>query len=128
MGIDDVVNKSKEFLEQNKEKIEQALRSDKAEHVSDSVINAAAEFVKKITPESAHAKVDSVREKVDGAVGGGNAGGGNEGGSGAEAAASADAAAKDAQSPAPAADKPATDKPAADDNPTADAPGAAGIA
>ncbi|MCR2825103.1 Rv0909 family putative TA system antitoxin [Microbacterium sp. zg.Y909] len=123
MGIDDVVNKSKEFLEQNKEKIEQALRSDKAEHVSDSVINAAAEFVKKITPESAHAKVDSVREKVDGAVGGGNAGG-----SGAEAAASADAAAKDAQSPAPAADKPATDKPAADDNPTADAPGSAGIA
>ncbi|MCR2802228.1 Rv0909 family putative TA system antitoxin [Microbacterium sp. zg-Y818] len=123
MGIDDVVNKSKEFLEQNKEKIEQALRSDKAEHVSDSVINAAAEFVKKITPESAHAKVDSVREKVDGAVGGGNAGG-----SGAEAAASADAAAKDAQSPAPATDKPATDKPAADDNPTAEAPGAAGIA
>jgi len=109
MGIDDVVNKSKQFLEQNKDKIEQALHSDKAEQVSDSVINAAAEFVKKITPESAHAKVDSVREKVDGAVGGGN-----KGGSGAEAASSADAAAKDAQSPAPGADKPAADGPAAD--------------
>ena len=69
MGIDDVVNKSKQFLEQDKEKIEQALHSDKAEHVSDSVINAAAEFIKKITPDSADAKIDDAREKVDGAVG-----------------------------------------------------------
>lgn len=69
MGIDDVVNKSKQFLEENKEKIEHALRSDKAEEVSDKVIGAAAEFVKKITPDSADAKVDDVRDKVDGAVG-----------------------------------------------------------
>lgn len=69
MGVDDMVNKGKEFLEQHKDKIDQALRSDKAEEASDKVIDAAAEFVKKITPDSADAKVDDVREKVDGAIG-----------------------------------------------------------
>ncbi|WP_306816760.1 MULTISPECIES: hypothetical protein [Microbacterium] len=87
MGIDDVVNKSKQFLEQNKEKIEQALHSDKAEQVSDNVINAAAEFVKKITPDSADAKVDDVRDKVDGAVG-------NDGSAQAQAGDQRDAAPK----------------------------------
>lgn len=69
MGVDDMVNKSKEFLEQNKDKIEQALRSDKAEEISDKVLRAATEFVKKITPDSADAKIDEVRGKVDGALG-----------------------------------------------------------
>lgn len=87
MGIDDVVNKSKQFLEQNKEKIEKALHSDKAEQVSDNVINAAAEFVKKITPDSADAKVDDVRDKVDGAVG-------NDGSAQAQAGDQRDAAPK----------------------------------
>ncbi|WP_306817316.1 MULTISPECIES: Rv0909 family putative TA system antitoxin [unclassified Microbacterium] len=69
MGVDDVVNKGKEFLEQNREKIERALRSDKAEEVSDKVLQAATEFVKKIAPDSAGEKIDKVREKVDGALG-----------------------------------------------------------
>ena len=69
MGIDDVVNKGKEFLEQNKEKIDEALTSDKAEEVSDGALNAAAEFVKKVAPDSVDEKVDGVRDSVDRAVG-----------------------------------------------------------
>lgn len=69
MGIEDVVNQGKEFLEQNKAKIDEALKSDKAEEVSDSVLDAAAEFVKKVAPDSVDAHVDGVRDNIDKAVG-----------------------------------------------------------
>lgn len=69
MGIDDVVNQGKAFLEQNKGKIDEALKSDKAEEVSDSVLDAAAEFVKKVAPDSVDAHVDGVRDNIDKAVG-----------------------------------------------------------
>ena len=55
MGIDDVVNKGKQFLEQHKEEIDRNLKSDKAEDVSDKVLDAAAEFVKKVAPDSVDA-------------------------------------------------------------------------
>ena len=69
MGIDDLVNQGKEFLEQNKEKIDQALNSDQAEEVSDNVLDAAADFVKKVAPDSVDQRVDSVRDNVDQAIG-----------------------------------------------------------
>lgn len=69
MGIDDLVNKGKEFLEQNKDKINDVIHSDKAEGVSDSVLDAGAEFVKKLTPDEHDAKVDGVRDSVDKQVG-----------------------------------------------------------
>lgn len=69
MGIDDLVNQGKEFLEQNKEKIEETLGSDQAEDVSDSVLDAAADFVKKIAPDSVDAQVDSIRDTIDSKLG-----------------------------------------------------------
>nr|WP_314843342.1 Rv0909 family putative TA system antitoxin [uncultured Microbacterium sp.] len=69
MGIDDLVNKGKDFLEQNKEKIEEVLHSEKAETVSDSVLDAGANFVKKIAPEGVESHVDSVRENIDKSIG-----------------------------------------------------------
>ncbi|MCT9001990.1 Rv0909 family putative TA system antitoxin [Microbacterium memoriense] len=69
MGIDDVVNQGKAFLEQNKGKIDEALKSEQAEGISDSVLDAAAEFVKKVAPDSVDAKVDGVRDSLDKAVG-----------------------------------------------------------
>lgn len=69
MGIDDIVNQGKEFLEQNKDKIGEALKSDQAEDVSDSVLDAAADFVKKLAPDSVDAQVDGVRDNVDKAIG-----------------------------------------------------------
>lgn len=69
MGIEDLVNQGKEFLEQNKAKIEEVLGSDQAEEVSDNVLDAAADFVKKVAPDSIDAQVDGVRENIDKAVG-----------------------------------------------------------
>jgi hypothetical protein len=42
MGIDDLVNQGKDFLEKNKDQIEQTLKSDQAEEVSDKALDAAA--------------------------------------------------------------------------------------
>jgi len=69
MGLDDIVNQGKQFLEQNKDKIDEVIHSDKAEEVSDNVLDAAADFVKKVAPDQFDAKVDEVRDQVDGAIG-----------------------------------------------------------
>ncbi len=69
MGIDDLVNQGKAFLEQNKRKIDETLKSEQAEQVSDKVLDAAADFVKKVAPDSVDAKVDGVRDSIDQAVG-----------------------------------------------------------
>lgn len=69
MGIDDLVNQGKAFLEQNKRKIDETLKSEQAEQVSDKVLDAAADFVKKVAPDSVDAKVDGVRDRIDQAVG-----------------------------------------------------------
>lgn len=69
MGIDDLVNQGKEFLEQNKDKIDEAIKSDQAEQVSDNVLDAAADFVKQVAPDSVDPHVDGVRDNVDKAVG-----------------------------------------------------------
>lgn len=69
MGIDDLVNQGKDFLEQNKDKIDQALKSEQAEGVSDNALNAAADFVKKVAPEEHHDKVDGMRDNIDKSIG-----------------------------------------------------------
>jgi hypothetical protein len=69
MGIDDLVSKGKDFLEQNKDKLGEALRSDQAEQVSDDALDAAAGFVKKVAPDSVDGHVDGVRDNIDKAIG-----------------------------------------------------------
>lgn len=69
MGIDDLVNQGKQFLEQNKDKIDEVIKSDKAEEISDGALDAAADFVKKVAPDGADPHVDSVRDSIDKAVG-----------------------------------------------------------
>lgn len=69
MGIEDLVNKGKEFLDQNKDKIQEVLKSGQAEDISDTVLDAGAEFVKKLTPDEHDAKIDDVRAAVDKSVG-----------------------------------------------------------
>ena len=63
MGIDDVVNQGKALYEQNKDKIDEALKSEQAEDVSDSVLDTGSEWVKKITPDEHDGKVDDVRDR-----------------------------------------------------------------
>ncbi|WP_194397469.1 hypothetical protein [Microbacterium atlanticum] len=69
MGIDDIVNQGKDFLEQNKDKIDDVITSEQAEGVSDNVLDAAAEFVKKVAPDSVDQHVDGFRDHIDKAVG-----------------------------------------------------------
>ena len=69
MGIDDIVNQGKEFLDQNKDKIDDVLKSEQAEGISDNVLDAAADFVKKVAPDSIDQHVDGVRDNIDKAVG-----------------------------------------------------------
>jgi hypothetical protein len=69
MGVEDLVNQGKDFLEQNKDKIAEALNSDQAEQVSDGALDAATEFVKKVAPETAHESVHGVRDNIDKSIG-----------------------------------------------------------
>ena len=69
MGIDDLVNQGKDFLEQNKDKIDDVIKSEQAEGVSDNVLDAAADFVKKVAPDSIDQHVDGVRDNIDKAIG-----------------------------------------------------------
>ena len=69
MGFDDIVNQGKGMYEQHKDKIDDALKSEKAEGVSDSVLDTGAAWAKKIAPDEHDAKVDEFRANIDKSVG-----------------------------------------------------------
>ena len=69
MGIEDLVNQGKDFLEQNKDKIGEALKSEQAEGVSDGALDAAADFVKKVAPDEHDATIGGVRDNIDKSIG-----------------------------------------------------------
>lgn len=69
MGIDDLVNQGKQFLDQHKDKIDETLKSEQAEGVSDKALDAAADFVKKVAPDSVDQHVDGVRDNIDKHIG-----------------------------------------------------------
>ncbi|WP_417508715.1 hypothetical protein [Microbacterium sp.] len=68
MAIDDLVNKGKDLYEQNKDKVDNALKSEQAEDVSDKVLDGVADFAKKIAPDAA-AKIDEIRDAADKSIG-----------------------------------------------------------
>ena len=72
MGIQEsfngAVDKGKELFEQNRDKIEEAVKSEQAEGVSDKVLDGVADFAKKIAPGAAD-KIDEIRDNADKAVG-----------------------------------------------------------
>ncbi len=69
VAIDDIVNPGKKLFEENRGKIEEALKSEQAEGVSDKLLDGAAEAIKKVVPPEHHAKVDETRANVDKHVG-----------------------------------------------------------
>lgn len=68
MGIDDAVNKGRDYLEQNKDKIAEAVKSEQAEDISDKVLDGVADFAKKIAPGAAE-KIDEIRDAADKSIG-----------------------------------------------------------
>ncbi|MFB9308350.1 prolyl oligopeptidase PreP (S9A serine peptidase family) [Agromyces hippuratus] len=68
-SLDDITKKAQDFIEENKDKIAEALDSEQAEDISDKLLDGVTEAAKKVVPEEHHDKIDGVRENIDGAVG-----------------------------------------------------------
>ena len=68
-SLDDITKKAQDFIEDNKDKIADALDSEQAEDISDKLLDGVTEAAKKVLPEEHHDKVDGVRANIDGAVG-----------------------------------------------------------
>lgn len=67
-AINDAVNKGKEFIEQNKDKVEELLHSEQAEQISDKILDGASDLAKKVAPGAAE-QIDGVRDNLDKSVG-----------------------------------------------------------
>ena len=68
-ALDDLTKKAGDFVEENKDKINEALNSEQAEEISDKVLDAVSDAAKKVTPDEHDAKVDAVRDNIDKAIG-----------------------------------------------------------
>jgi hypothetical protein len=66
-NLDDVTGKAKEFLNDNK--VKDALNSDKAEEVSDSILDAVAGAADTITGGRFHDRIDEARDAADKKIG-----------------------------------------------------------
>ncbi|WP_437584151.1 antitoxin [Paramicrobacterium sp. CJ85] len=69
MGFDDMLNKGKELYEQNKDKIDDALHSEKAEGISDSVLDKASETADSVTGGKFTDKISGARDAADKKIG-----------------------------------------------------------
>ena len=68
-ALDDLTKKAQDFVEENKDQINEALNSEQAEDISDKVLDAVSDAAKKVTPDEHDDKVDSVRDNIDKAIG-----------------------------------------------------------
>ena len=68
-ALDDLTKKAQDFVEENKDTINDALNSQQAEDISDKVLDAVSDAAKKVTPDDHDAKVDDVRANIDKAIG-----------------------------------------------------------
>lgn len=66
-GFDDITKKAQQFLQDGK--VQDALKSDQAEGVSDKVLDGVADAVKKATGGKFDDKIDSARDTADKHVG-----------------------------------------------------------
>ncbi|MGL3199813.1 MULTISPECIES: antitoxin [Curtobacterium] len=71
---EEVTDKAKAFVDENRDKIEEALKSDKAEEVSDTIIHGLADGLKKVTGGRFDEQIDTTARDLDDKIG-------NDGGS-----------------------------------------------
>jgi hypothetical protein len=62
-GFDDITKTAKAFLEE--EKVQQALKSQQAEQVSDKLLDGLANAAKKVTSGQHDAKIDDARDNAE---------------------------------------------------------------
>jgi hypothetical protein len=68
-ALDDAAKQAGDFINENKEKINEALKSEQAEGISDSVLDGVADFAKKVTGGKFDEQIDGARDTADGAIG-----------------------------------------------------------
>ena len=68
-GFDDLVEQGKKLYDEHKDEIGDALKSEQAEGISDSVLDGVADFAKKVLPDEQDGMIDDARKNVDGAIG-----------------------------------------------------------
>ena len=68
MGIEDLAKQAGDFAKDNADKIQEALKSEQAEGISDKILDGAADLAKKVAPGAAE-QIDGVRDTVDKSVG-----------------------------------------------------------
>ena len=76
MGIEDLgkqaadlAGKAGEFLSENSDKIQEALKSEQAEQISDKILDGAADLADKVTGGQHADKISEVRDGIDGKIG-----------------------------------------------------------
>lgn len=69
MGFEDLVGQGKKFLEDNQDQIGDALKSEQAEQISDTALDAAAGHAKNVAPDAADGTIDDVRAGIDAQIG-----------------------------------------------------------
>jgi hypothetical protein len=66
---EEVTDKAKAFVDENRDKIEEALKSDKAEEVSDKIIHGLADGLKKVTGGKFDEQIDKTARDLDDKIG-----------------------------------------------------------
>jgi uncharacterized protein (DUF1778 family) len=68
-ALDDLGKKAQDFVTENKDKIDEALNSEQAEDISDKILDSVSDAAKKVLPDEHDAKIDDVRDNLDGKIG-----------------------------------------------------------
>jgi hypothetical protein len=69
VGIEDLTGKAEQLIGENKDKIEGALKSEKAEEVSDKVLDGVAGFANKVTGGKFEEQIEGARKAADDKIG-----------------------------------------------------------
>ena len=68
-ALDDLAKKAQGFVEENKDQIQAALKSEQAEDVSDKVLDAVADTIDDVTGGKHSERIQSARDTADEHVG-----------------------------------------------------------
>ncbi|NLA65677.1 MAG: antitoxin [Leucobacter sp.] len=69
MGIEDIAKQATEFAKNNADKVNEALKSEQAEGISDKLLDGAADLAKKVTGGKFDEQIDSARDQADKHIG-----------------------------------------------------------
>lgn len=69
MGLEDLAKQATEFAQKNSDKVADALKSEKAEEVSDKLLDGAAGLANRVTGGKFADRVESARDAVDKQIG-----------------------------------------------------------